>query len=152
MKTILCFGDSNTYGVNPRGGRHPFYVRWPGRLQMLLGSQYDVIEEGFCGRTTIWEDPTAPGRCGIQALLFVTLCRAVDIPARWQSGLYTTPVNVGCHDWAQFYVEPYGWLFADCSFGGSAWRAGSPAPSGRWPPARSGPRRRWRIFRTAAFC
>ena len=68
MKTILCFGDSNTYGVNPRGGRHPFYVRWPGRLQMLLGSQYDVIEEGFCGRTTIWEDPTAPGRCGIQAL------------------------------------------------------------------------------------
>ena len=68
MKTILCFGDSNTYGVNPRGGRHPFYVRWPGRLQMLLGSPYDVIEEGFCGRTTIWEDPTAPGRCGIQAL------------------------------------------------------------------------------------
>ena len=50
---------------------------------------------------------------------------AADIPARWQSGLYTTPVNVGCHDWAQFYVEPYGWLFADCSFGGSAWRAGS---------------------------
>lgn len=65
------------------------------------------------------------GDCGIQALLFVTLCRAADIPARWQSGLYTTPVNVGCHDWAQFYVEPYGWLFADCSFGGSAWRAGS---------------------------
>ena len=22
-------------------------------------------------------------------------------------------------------MEPYGWLFADCSFGGSAWRAGS---------------------------
>ena len=65
------------------------------------------------------------GDCGIQALLFVTLCRAAGIPARWQSGLYSTPVVVGCHDWAQFYVEPYGWLFADCSFGGGAWRSGS---------------------------
>ena len=24
-----------------------------------------------------------------------------------------------------FYVAPYGWLYADCSFGGSAYRAGS---------------------------
>lgn len=64
------------------------------------------------------------GDCGIQALLFITLCRIAGVPARWQSGLYATPYSAGFHDWAQFYVEPYGWLFADCSFGGTAYREG----------------------------
>ena len=65
------------------------------------------------------------GDCGVQALLFITLCRMSGIPARWQSGLYATEFYTGCHDWAQFYVEPYGWVFADPSFGGSAWRSGN---------------------------
>lgn len=65
------------------------------------------------------------GDCGVQALLFITLCRIAGIPAKWQSGLYVTDYYTGCHDWAQFYVEPYGWVYADCSFGGSAWRAGN---------------------------
>ncbi len=64
------------------------------------------------------------GDCGVQALLFITLCRIVGIPARWQSGLFTNPESIGCHDWTQFYIEPYGWLFADPSFGGSAFRKG----------------------------
>ncbi len=65
------------------------------------------------------------GDCGIQALLFITLCRICGIPARWQSGLYSTSLDVGSHDWAQFYVAPYGWLFVDCSFGGGAYRRGA---------------------------
>ena len=65
------------------------------------------------------------GDCGVQALLFITLCRMTGIPARWQSGLYATEFYTGCHDWAQFYVAPYGWVFADLSFGGSAWRMGN---------------------------
>ena len=65
------------------------------------------------------------GDCGIQALLFITLCRSAGIPARWQSGLYVEPDEAGMHDWAMFYVEPYGWLFADASFGGSAFRSGN---------------------------
>lgn len=65
------------------------------------------------------------GDCGVQALLFITLCRCAKIPAKWQSGLYVTPYFVGNHDWAQFYIAPYGWLFADCSFGGSAYRSGA---------------------------
>ncbi|MBQ2955060.1 MAG: transglutaminase domain-containing protein [Clostridia bacterium] len=65
------------------------------------------------------------GDCGIQTLLFITLCRICGIPARWQAGLYTPADGIGNHDWAQFYVEPFGWLFCDCSFGGSAWRAGN---------------------------
>jgi len=62
------------------------------------------------------------GDCGIQAILFITLCRIAKIPARWQSGLVVNPKFIGCHDWAQFYIDPYGWLFADLSFGGSAYR------------------------------
>ena len=65
------------------------------------------------------------GDCGVQALLFITLCRIAGVPARWQSGVYTLPCDPGIHDWAQFYVAPFGWLFADPSFGGSAYRHGN---------------------------
>ena len=65
MKTILCFGDSNTYGYKPDGsGRFGFSIRWPGRLQMLLGEGYHVIEEGCPGRTTVYDDPRQPFRKG----------------------------------------------------------------------------------------
>lgn len=65
------------------------------------------------------------GDCGVQALLFITLCRCAGIPAKWQSGMFVTPYSCGSHDWAQFYVEPYGWMFCDPSFGGSAFRSGN---------------------------
>ena len=65
------------------------------------------------------------GDCGMHAITFITLCRCAGIPAMWQAGLYTRPGDVGNHDWAMFYIAPYGWLYADCSFGGSAYRAGS---------------------------
>ncbi|HAE62742.1 MULTISPECIES: transglutaminase domain-containing protein [Thermoanaerobacter] len=58
------------------------------------------------------------GDCGFQALLFITLCRIVGIPARWQSGWYITPFLASPHDWALFFIPPYGWLPADLSFGG----------------------------------
>ena len=58
MKTILCYGDSNTWGYNPDGtGRYPKHVRWTGVLQKELGEGYDVIPEGLNGRTTVWNDP-----------------------------------------------------------------------------------------------
>lgn len=62
------------------------------------------------------------GDCGVMALLFITLCRCVGIPARWQSGLITRPDFCGAHDWAMFYIAPYGWLYADPSFGAGAVR------------------------------
>ena len=64
------------------------------------------------------------GDCGIMALTFITLCRLVGIPARWQSGLSVSPTGVGCHDWAMFYIAPKGWMYADCSFGASMARQG----------------------------
>lgn len=57
------------------------------------------------------------GDCGVQAMLFITLCRAAGIPARWQSGWETKKSGPNMHDWAEFYVAPWGWLPADVSYG-----------------------------------
>ena len=67
---------------------------------------------------------TFTGDCGIFALLFLTMCRCAGIPAQWQSGLTAEPDFIGGHDWVRFYVEPYGWVFADPSYGTAAVRAG----------------------------
>ncbi len=64
------------------------------------------------------------GDCGIQALLFLSLCEAVGIPARWESGLKTEPKFIGAHDWVRFYSPSFGWRAADLSYGGSAWKRG----------------------------
>ena len=63
MKTILCFGDSNTWGYDPASmtapspRRHGPEVRWTGVLARELGADFKVIEEGQNGRTTVHEDP-----------------------------------------------------------------------------------------------
>ncbi len=58
MKTILCYGDSNTWGWNPATlDRYAAGERWPGVLGEALGAKYRVIEEGLPGRTTVWDDP-----------------------------------------------------------------------------------------------
>lgn len=70
MKQILCFGDSNTFGYIPGNGqRYPWGVRWTSILNEKLGLEnYRVIEEGLCGRTTIFEDPLRDGRRGVDIL------------------------------------------------------------------------------------
>lgn len=71
------------------------------------------------------------GDCGVQALLFITLCRMNGVPARWQSGMCSAGQrDFGAHDWAMFYAEPFGWMFADPSYGGSAFKDGDEAR--RW--------------------
>ena len=58
MRTVLCYGDSNTWGSDPETGeRFPEDVRWPGVLRAKLSDEYRVIEEGLSGRTTVWDDP-----------------------------------------------------------------------------------------------
>ncbi len=69
MKTVLCYGDSNTFGYVPETGmRYPRDVRYPGRLQMLLGDEYTVIEEGCNGRTTVNDDPIDGWKNGLDYL------------------------------------------------------------------------------------
>lgn len=69
MKTILCYGDSNTHGTMPidfdllktsfisSKYRFPIEKRWTGILQKELGTDYYIIEEGLNGRTAVWDDP-----------------------------------------------------------------------------------------------
>ncbi len=68
-KTILCYGDSNTYGYSPEdGSRYPRGSRWPGILQGLLGEDCTVVEEGCNGRTTVIVDEQEPWKCGETSL------------------------------------------------------------------------------------
>jgi lysophospholipase L1-like esterase len=99
MKTILCYGDSNTWGYNPRGGRYDHTVRWPAVMASLLngadhrgtgpgiplgmpgggaesGAGYGgadpawwVVEEGLNGRTTCLEDPIEGDKNGLRQLI-----------------------------------------------------------------------------------
>jgi lysophospholipase L1-like esterase len=70
MRTVLCFGDSNTWGADPAGpDRFPRDIRWPGRLARALGEEWEVISEGLNGRTATLDSPVAEGRNGLTYLL-----------------------------------------------------------------------------------
>jgi lysophospholipase L1-like esterase len=70
--SILCFGDSNTNGApsdDEDYARLAADVRWTGRLQLLLGYDYNVIEEGLNGRTTDLDYADRPGCNGRRYLV-----------------------------------------------------------------------------------
>ena len=69
MKTILCYGDSNTWGCVPGVlTRQPKEARWTSVLARLLGDEYEVIPDGINGRTTMWDDPANQCRNGLSGL------------------------------------------------------------------------------------
>ena len=68
MKNILAFGDSNTWGLIPgTKERYPDEIRWTGLVQNKLNDT-KIIEEGLCGRTTVFEDEIRPFRKGVDTL------------------------------------------------------------------------------------
>ena len=71
MKTVLCFGDSNTWGYVPGSDaeRFPRESQWPVRLAAALGEEWEVIAEGLNGRTASMDSPTADGRNGLTYLV-----------------------------------------------------------------------------------
>ena len=74
MTTILCYGDSNTWGCIPLEGQEPAArfppdTRWPCVLRRELGEGHWIVEEGLSGRTTVWDDPLEPHRNGRKLLL-----------------------------------------------------------------------------------
>ena len=69
MKRILAFGDSNTWGYDPATReRYDKEIRWTGLLQNALGDDALILEEGLCGRTTVFDDANRAGRNGFAAL------------------------------------------------------------------------------------
>ena len=70
MKTILCYGDSNTWGYNPATAeRFSRDERWTGVLRNELGDGYLIMEEGLNGRTTVWDDPIEGYKNGKEYLI-----------------------------------------------------------------------------------
>ncbi len=66
---ILCFGDSNTYGLTPQLTQLPQEQIWTSLLQEKLGfDRAEVIREGLTGRTTAYDRPGAPWKNGLTAL------------------------------------------------------------------------------------
>jgi lysophospholipase L1-like esterase len=79
-RTILCFGDSNTWGFVPgTGARHDLEKRWPGVLAAHLGGGYRVVEDGVNGRTTVRDDPEEDGKNGLRQLPAAILRAGPDL-------------------------------------------------------------------------
>ncbi|MBR3331618.1 MAG: HAD-IA family hydrolase [Mogibacterium sp.] len=78
MITVLCYGDSNTYGYDPQTcGRYPYDKRWTTLLGEMLGNRYEVISEGLNGRTTAYDRPGAAWKNGMSCF---TACLGTHKP------------------------------------------------------------------------
>ena len=90
MKTILCYGDSNTYGTIPLDfdrrslefipSRYRFSSdkRWTNILGRGLGAGYEIIVEGLKGRTTVFDNPVA--RPHLNGLTYLLPCLESHAP------------------------------------------------------------------------
>ena len=77
--TILCYGDSNTYGYDPHtdGARYPTEVCWTTRFSHAMGEGCRVIVEGLSGRTTAYDRVEFPWKNGYP---YLTPCLASHKP------------------------------------------------------------------------
>ena len=107
MKTILCYGDSNTWGYMPKenapeitaNNRYPWGVRWTSRLQMALGDDYRVAECGVNGRTTMFDCPMAEYRNGL---------KDIDVCIQSQYPVDLVTIMLGTNDAKFFFgMSPY---------------------------------------------
>ena len=68
--SVLCYGDSNTYGYDPNtGSRYPYEKRWTTILAEMLGDGFEVVSEGLNGRTTAYDRPGAAWKNGASSLI-----------------------------------------------------------------------------------
>ena len=107
MKTILCYGDSNTWGFMPKknapeitaNNRYPWGVRWTSRLQIALGDDYRVAECGVNGRTTMFDCPMAEYRNGL---------KDIDVCIQSQFPVDLVVIMLGTNDEKFFFgMSPY---------------------------------------------
>lgn len=125
MRTVLCYGDSNTHGQIPGGlslERYAFHQRWPGVLARELHGTWHVIEEGLSGRTTVRDDPIeGPGKNGRTYLrpclmshapldLIIIMLGTNDLKARFNQPASEVAMGIGCliHDIKELGPGPGG--------------------------------------------
>lgn len=106
-KTILCYGDSNTWGWNPETmERFGPDERWTGVFAARLGDNHRVIEEGLNARTTVFDDALATGRNGLTYLppclethmpldVVVIMLGTNDLKTRFNASAYEIAEGVG---------------------------------------------------------
>ncbi|MGB9854250.1 MAG: transglutaminase-like domain-containing protein [Candidatus Bathyarchaeales archaeon] len=71
-------------------------------------------------RGAFWALKNGVGDCSEYSYLFVALCRAAGIPARIHAGFAFNNVGESMKDghmWAEFYLENYGWVPVDATWG-----------------------------------
>ncbi len=97
-------GNQNNPVVNAKA----FYDWIAGNIQYSYSREYSTLTNisDYCFANRY-------GDCGQEAMLFITLCRAKGIPARWQTGWDLFPNGHDIHDWTEIYIAPYGWVPVD---------------------------------------
>ena len=125
MKTVLCFGDSNTHGQVPGGtlmDRFGPTERWPGVLRRELGADWYVLEEGLSGRTTVHNDPIEGdlknGRTYLRPCmmshapldLIILMLGTNDLKSRFGQPASEVAMGIGClvHDIKELCPGPAG--------------------------------------------
>lgn len=111
---ITGLRDSLSRGISTPAGKASAFYRWiDATFPWASAREYSTIEN-----IPEYVLENRHGDCGQVSLLFITLCRSAGIPARFQSGFMMHPGHDGMHDWAEIWLEPYGWIPVDQSFGG----------------------------------
>jgi len=93
---------------------------------VIANMRYDKSGTGWGNGDAIWACTAKRGNCTDFHSLFIGMMRAAGIPARFEIG-FPLPAEQaeqdsaipGYHCWAEFYVEPYGWIPVDAS---EAWK------------------------------
>jgi transglutaminase-like putative cysteine protease len=98
--------------VNPLARARSIFYWFDEHIRYVFEEEYSTIPS-FCEKVF----RLRRGDCGVQVMLFITMCRLAGVPARWQSGWATCPGHWNMHDWAEVYVAPWGWLPVDVSYG-----------------------------------
>jgi lysophospholipase L1-like esterase len=127
MTTILCYGDSNTWGFDPASpdARFPREVRWPVRLASALGPGFEVVAEGLNGRTATLDSPVADGRNG---LTYLTPCLHSHAP------LDLVVIYLGTNDLGDRYGLPAPDVAGSVARLVRVVRASESGPEGAAPP------------------
>lgn len=73
-KRVLCYGDSDTWGYIAGTGAQR-ERRWTRVCQEHLGEDYEIIEDGLNGRTTVFDHPTNPWLNGLKGLGYALFSR-----------------------------------------------------------------------------